>query len=253
MDTAVKAVLGFVFFLCLIVAVRIRSKNKIDVKTADVALALTPVALWLFLTGQIQELTVGDVKIVAAIKAAAESPVSKQLTELPIQTLEIGAKGGVGDIANIRRKKSQALRFTVGHGGYYGPAIAEYLETLTQDPIFRYVVINYPDGKFFGMADARQLAAQTGGPSPSFNLQSFADALNDSNESQLESLPGFIAAQRALSKTSDRRKALETMDTLDVQTLPVIDKEGRLAGIVDRSKLTASMLIDIAAKVEGGK
>jgi CBS-domain-containing membrane protein len=39
------------------------------------------------------------------------------------------------------------------------------------------------------------------------------------------------------------------MSSLDVQTLPVVDEAARFVGVVDRSKLTASMLIDIAAKV----
>lgn len=41
------------------------------------------------------------------------------------------------------------------------------------------------------------------------------------------------------------------MESLDVQTLPVVDESGRFAGIVDRSKLTASILIEIAQKVGG--
>jgi CBS-domain-containing membrane protein len=43
------------------------------------------------------------------------------------------------------------------------------------------------------------------------------------------------------------------MDSLDVQTLPVVDARGVFAGIVDRSKLTASMILDIAARLETAK
>ena len=39
------------------------------------------------------------------------------------------------------------------------------------------------------------------------------------------------------------------MESLDVQTLPVVDETGQFVGIVDRSKLTASILIEIAEKV----
>ena len=36
---------------------------------------------------------------------------------------------------------------------------------------------------------------------------------------------------------------------MDVRTLPVVDEAGQFVGIVDRSKLTASILIEIAEKV----
>ncbi len=63
-------------------------------------------------------------------------------------------------------------------------------------------------------------------------------------------MPGFIPAEKALHKEEDKRKALETMNTLDVQILPVIDEAQKFDGIVDRSKLTASILTEIADRVE---
>jgi len=54
-----------------------------------------------------------------------------------------------------------------------------------------------------------------------------------------EALPGFISASNALTATSDTRTALERMNKLDVQVLPVVDGAGHLAGIVDHSKLSA--------------
>ena len=43
------------------------------------------------------------------------------------------------------------------------------------------------------------------------------------------------------------------MDSLDVQTLPIIDDASRYVGVVDRSKLTASILIDVTERLESGK
>ena len=40
------------------------------------------------------------------------------------------------------------------------------------------------------------------------------------------------------------------MNTLDVQVLPVVDDAQKFDGIVDRSKLTASILTEIADRVE---
>ena len=50
--------------------------------------------------------------------------------------------------------------------------------------------------------------------------------------------------------TGKQRKALEMMNSEDAQVLPVLDEEGKFDGIVDRSKLTASILTEIAQRVE---
>lgn len=256
MDTLIYSIGGFILLLVIIVALRAKTGNKFEIKNSDIVLALIPVALWLFLTGKIQEFTFGDFKIVAAVREASKSPVAPQvsrLTELPVESVRTYLKGGTAEIPVIIKNESQALSFQLGHGGYWGPAINEYFEVLTQYPFLRYIVINNSDGSFFGTADARQLAAIIRGPGGRFDSQAFADWLNSSNKAQLETLPGFISSGKALNKTSDKRRALQLMDSLDVQTLPVIDDAGGFAGIVDRSKLTASMLLDIAERLETRK
>ncbi|MBI3304489.1 MAG: hypothetical protein HYZ72_20695, partial [Deltaproteobacteria bacterium] len=88
MDISLIAIIGFILLLALSVALRTKTGNKFEVKNPDVVLALVPVALWLFLSGHIQEFAFGDFKIVAAIKEASHSPVAPQLTELPVQSVE---------------------------------------------------------------------------------------------------------------------------------------------------------------------
>lgn len=256
MDTLIYSIVGFILLLVMIVALRVKTGNKFEIKNSDIMLALIPVAFWLFLTGKIQEFTFGDFKIVAAVREASKSPVAPQvsrLTELPVESVRMHSKGGTAEIPVLIKNESQALSFQLGHGGYWGPAINEYFKVLTQYPFLRYIVINNSDGSFFGTADARQLAAIIREPGGRFDSQAFADWLNSSNKAQLETLPGFISSEKALSKTSDKRSALQLMDSLDVQTLPVIDDAGRFAGIVDRSELTASMLLDIAERLETRK
>jgi hypothetical protein len=247
MNTPLLAIGGFLVILALLVALRLKTGNKLDIKSSDIVLALVPIGLWLFLSGKVQEFAFGDFKIVAAIKEASKSPVSAQVTELPVVSLQMEAKGGVDQIPNLIAKKSEALSFRLGHGGYYGPAISDYLNRLTQNGFLRYVIINDADGSFFCLADSRQLTALLQG---SYNFDDdFARWLNSGDKSQLSQLPGFISIEQALMKKSNRRRALQLMDSLDVQTLPVIDENRKFIGVVDRSKLTASMLIDIADKV----
>jgi hypothetical protein len=160
------------------------------------------------------------------------------------------SKGGPEVIPQMINAKSQALSFTIGQGGYAGPVIADYLDQLTQYPFLRYIVMNNPDGSFFGIADARQIADIIRGSRPRFDATNFADWLNSANKAELEALPGFIPSEEALHKSDDKQKALDRMNSLDVQVLPVLDEAGRFDGIVDRSKLTASILTEIAEHLE---
>ncbi len=227
---------------------RARTDSKFEVKTSDVALALVPVALWMLFTGKVQEFAVGDVKIVTAIREASASPIRNQVTPLPVADVRMDPKSGVDQIPALLRKKTEALSFRLGSGGYYGPAIAEYLARLSQSPSFRYVVISTADGKFLGMIDGRQLAALLIGPDMQA-ANEFAQNLNRNDAEAILRLSGIVARDKAITKKTDKRQALMQMEALDVQTLPVVDEAGQFAGIVDRSKLTASILIEIAGKV----
>ncbi len=254
MNTVIIALGIFAVVLALLVALRAKTGNRIDIRNSDIVLALVPVALWLFLTGKIQEFAFGEVKIVAAIKVATKAPVGPEVSKLTLDTVRepvrTMTKGGPEVIPQMINTKSQALSFTIGEGGYVGSAIADYLEKLTQYPFLRYIVMNNPDGSFFGIADARQVADIIRASSGRFNAMNFAEWLNGANKEQLEELPGFIPSSNALHKNDDKQKALEKMNSLDVQVLPVLDESGRFDGIVDRSKLTASILTEIAQHVE---
>lgn len=146
MDTLMIALGGFILLLVMLVALRAKTGNKFEIRNSDIVLALIPVALWLFLTGKIQEFAFGDFKIVAAVKEASKSPVAPQVTELPVESVRMDPKGGIQEIPELMKKKSQALSFRMGHGGYWGPAISEYLNVLTQNPFLRYIIINNSDG-----------------------------------------------------------------------------------------------------------
>jgi len=276
MNPVVIALAVFTAILVVLVALRALTANKIDIRNSDVVLALVPVALWLFLTGKIQEFGFGEVKIVAALKFASNAPVDKQVSKLlPVDAVPLFEKGGTEEIRRAIQNKSQALSFHLGRGGYYSAgAIRAYLDDLTQYPYLRYIVLNNKDDTFFGLADARQLAeilrrsehipqsnatpsapipgeqAQMGPrPEPRLTAQHLAEWLNANNLDDLKTLPGFIAARDALDSKTDRQKALEKMNALDVQIIPVVNENKKFIGVVDRSKLTASILTDLAAKV----
>ena len=87
MSTAAIALDMFAALFALLVALRAKTGNKFDIRNSDIVLARVPVALWLFLTGKIQEFALGEVKIVAAIKLVSTAPVGPQVSKLTIETV----------------------------------------------------------------------------------------------------------------------------------------------------------------------
>jgi hypothetical protein len=78
----------------------------------------------------------------------------------------------------------------------------------------------------------------------------FAESLNKGNKARLEQLPGFIPAAAAVQNRADKSAVLAKMESQNVDVLPVIDDQGRFAGVVNRSRLVASVLVDIAARIK---
>jgi hypothetical protein len=253
MITITIAIASFIFLLVLLVLIRAKTNDKFQIKNADIFIALLPVILALFLSGKVQELTLGEFKIVLAVQETAESPISAEVTALPVEEVLIGESQSLVELKQYIEKKIQVVSFQLSkftRGG--SNLIISYLE-LTQYPFIRYIVFNNPDGSFFGMADAQQIAAMNRASPSSFNFENIASWVLGANEDSLKTLPGFIAAQNALHANEDKLTALKKMNSLNVPMLPVIDGSGKFAGVIEQNKLTANMLTDILEGLKNTK
>jgi CBS-domain-containing membrane protein len=127
------------------------------------------------------------------------------------------------------------------------------MDTLTQYDFFRYVILVRKDGALFGMLDARSLQAAFGGPRPEGAYSGFASELNRAAPEDLEriaSLPGFVPASEAVNKQADKREVLSRLQKSGRDWLPVIGDNGRFEGVVDQSRLVASMILDVADQLK---
>jgi len=82
-----------------------------------------------------------------------------------------------------------------------------------------------------------------------FSFRQFADAVNhgtDADRDRLSQLPGFLPASAAVAPDSDKRDVLSKMESLKVDWLPVVGKDGHVVGVVDQSRLTASLILDVS-------
>jgi hypothetical protein len=260
MTISILLLVGCVLFIASVI-VRAKSEGKYEIKVIDLGLALLPVSFWLVGTGKIQKLNVGGVELetAQAFLGASEQPIGSQVAltsplsiEDVVQTVERGGKADEAQIPRLIKKKTEALEFRLGHGGYWGPAVQTYFESLDAHTFFRYAIIYYQDGTLFGVFEAKYLLGYFREQGRSA-YQMFAEQLNQPSEQSLQrlkALPGFIPGEYAVTSIADKRSVLEKMEDLKRDTLPVVDSNRRFVGMVERTQLTASLILDVTKKLD---
>ena len=217
-------------------------------------MALAGAFLVLFLAGRIDKFAVTSQGITIdsakqAILRAAAAPISRQVLPLPLVPFDEGLKAGPSLIPSLLARRIGSLDFVLGAQAY-GPAIVEqYLRALTAQSFFHFVTLLGPDRRPFGFVDGRVLLSELASNDQGFSFQQFADAVNHgaaADLTRLSKLPGFLPASAAVAPDSDKRDVLSKMESLKVDWLPVVDKDGHVAGIIDQSRLTASLILDVS-------
>ena len=246
----VLVVFGFLLLISIPVLIRFKNRQGFEIKNPDIVFAVTPIIIGLLLTGQIEEFGFGGMRVAFANASKASISAQVQKVKLPVETVSVEAKGSTSAIPALISHQTEALSFHMGRGGYWGPAIEEYLEKLTRFPYLKHCVVEYEDGTFFGMIGANILSKVLDSISGFATVDEFADWLNSGASDAIAAIPGFITAEHAITRDSDKRSVLATMDSLNVETLPVVDRTEKFVGIVDRSRLTTSMLIEATKNLE---
>jgi len=147
------------------------------------------------------------------------------------------------------RRQVQALEFLLGTSGYNPGAIQQYLDTLSKYPFFRFVVFLNADRTFFGIVDAKKLLALLESPGNGLTFASLTTLISRGDREQLAKLPGFVAASDAVKSDDNKREVLEKMEAKNFDWLPVREPNGHFQGIVDRSRLIASLILEVTNQV----
>ena len=233
-----------------LVLLRTLSDGKAEVKITDAVIAVIPILIALFMTGNITKLVVGPEgftveRAAEAIISAATSTVKTQIDRIEPEPVESDMKGGIDRIPEYMSRGVQALTFTVG-GGYVGSVIGEYVRRLTENPQFRYLLF-MDNERLVGIIDARKLLAWAGEDSSRW------DDIEQSIENDpaaLAQLPGYVGVDDAVPATATKREALQQLEDADREWLPVVDEQQRFAGLVDRARLTSSLILEVANQLE---
>jgi len=255
----------------LVVSMQRRAHGKPEIRPTDLALLLLPFLTWLLMSGQITKLGFAgvEVEVRQAILSAADASVEDQVTTVEgvlteLDAVSRGAKGAPNLIQQYLDRQVEALEFRLGRGSYYvGSVIQEYLDALVPQPFFRFVVVFDEAGGLFGLVRGRDVVAELERRRHSRlrtlpleeSYDELAKILNDGGETAqaaLRAIPGFIGGELALTPSASKREALAAMEAAGLPLLPVVDPNRALLGVVERDRLTASLLLDISRSLEEG-
>ncbi|MCP4340113.1 MAG: CBS domain-containing protein [Desulfobulbaceae bacterium] len=247
--------------LAISVLVRMRYGERYELKTIDFVLIIIPLLFVLLITGKVKVLDAFGVKadLSELFADAAGANIEQQVVDTSspdvdevVNMLEMATKGGVKEIPQLVQKKTEALVFRLGHGGYYGPAIQQYFDALYASSYLQYLIVLNQEGKLFAIYDALDLAVyfRTEGEQAYHNFASWLNQPNESSQRELTHLPGFVNAKQAVARELSKREVLKRMDSLRVDSLPVVDDSGFFVGTVERSLLTASLILEVVDRLE---
>ncbi len=194
--------------------------------------------------------------VAAAIVASGKQEIKEQVTQLtaslPVTVIAEATKGSTSQIPLRIQQKTQALDLIIGSNGYTGDAIEAYLLNLTAYDFFKYVIFVQSNKALFGMIEARTLFALLQDSQSGWTYQRFADAVNGGSEtdrSQLSQLPGFVPKTESVDAQTQKREVLERMVRGRKEWLPVAQADGRFQGVIDRTNLIASIVLDVTDRI----
>ena len=271
-------VLAPAFILTLVLFIWLKNKlaKNIEIKPVDVGIALIPFVLWMASAGIFKKVELPGLlsfETADVIVSAAAEPIDLQVSKIPVTALKADPKTGIREIPRMIASGTQVLSFTLGYSGYHTGAVWMYFNYLLTSPPFKYAVILEPDGALFGLFSARKLTAILNSDNNNellekYPLQPFrglpgANELQkwdrftrdviQGNKTALAGMPGFVALGQAVTVQADKKQVLAQMEQLGLDWLPVIrqqDGASHFQGIVERSRLTASLILDVTRELE---
>lgn len=273
---------AFIVTLAIIIWIKAKLANTIEIKPVDVGIALIPFILWMATAGIFKKVEVPGIvsfEIADAFVAAAAEPINLQVSKMPVTALKADPKGRVGEIHDMIKSGTQVLSFKLGYEGYFGPAIWMYFNHLIMSPDFRYAVITDENGSLFGLFEASKLTAILNSENNkelmiAFPLKphnersdlpkrrqvqkwtSFSETIKNNKKDKLSKMSGFVSLDMAVNADADKKRVLEQMEQQDLDWLPVVQQDNgvnHFQGIVERSRLTASLILDVTNQLENKK
>lgn len=230
------AALIFILIVLAFVYLRTKSDGKYEIKLTDIIMGILPVAIWLLLSGNISELQVGDLRV--KLNEEFKRNIVQE-TSLKDNLLADGE-----NYFSIGVDCEYAIEPDIKNNSPY-PGGSSYTYVIIQKDCEddKY---GHAHPKFWAILSFKDLSEGFLDPRSKLNGKLFLLWAKERDFKSLsESLPSFVSVQNAVTFKTDKLTALEKMEELNVEFLPVIDEDKTFLGVVTKSKLTTSFLVNI--------
>jgi hypothetical protein len=224
-----------------------------EFSNTDVLIAAVVILLIGMGSGKIESFKAGDIEVKRAIQDARKKDISSDLTKLPYSPLQTQLKGPKSGIPDFLKLGKGALTLRLGYDGYADSVIMDYLKGMGNamasgaGPF--YVVFVESGRTFWGMVKTYDLVRFMDAENiPASNVLSKQIRTKDTKK--LEEIPGIILKNDVVLVGDDRLTALRKMDKSNNELLPVIDSDGQFVGTVERNRITASLMVNVAEKLD---
>ena len=231
-------VASFFIILITISIINFKVNGEFKIETSWLALSLTPVVIWLLTTHQLSEFS--GFGLAFKLNKVTSTPVSLKLDGDKITPEQVShdEKEGLGKIDRFIKNKVAAITLEVGRQGYYvNSAIKSYLRELTQYSFFKYVIFQNKKGEFQGIIPADEMLEKMQDRS--------VDLVQAIESGDISNIEGVSTV--SVPSGSSKQKALQVIDEHGLSELPVIDESKSFIGVVERSKITSSIVAQLVS------
>ncbi|MGC4039535.1 MAG: CBS domain-containing protein [Flavobacterium sp.] len=230
-------VLLFITMVISFTILRVKTNGKYEIKLGDIMMGLLPVVIILILSGQVSELQFGDLSV--KLQEDLKQPIILD-SSLKTSTLLDGKR---------------ALTIGVGGCDY---KVEDDIENKVELPggipykyiIFQQKCIDDPkgnrQGEFWGIISFEDYKEIFLCPTPQTTGKVLLTWIKSKNITKLKSIPSFVTIDDAITLETNKLTALEKMERLNVDFLPVVTQENLFLGVITKERITSNLMLNIA-------
>lgn len=256
MNKDLRAIIGTIFFVTITLLIFYLLKNvlKIEGDFTYVSLTILPVLIYAILADKIKSFKAGEIE--ATFKEMTNKSVKVSdgvIKSVPQAEFSAVTKGSsslldrqVEELNTLQSKNKIILTLELGGHRmiYHKTALEKYVVKLSMFSTFQFAVIQNNEQEVYAFIPKDRLIEILRNDSMSAD---FVNAINSNDKSYLDTLSGLI--KNKVTENTRNIDALKEMDKEGLNQLIVVDKYGKLKGIVEREDLLSKLLIALADAV----
>lgn len=216
------------------VLLRAKTAAKYEVKVLDVVIALVPVGVWLLVSGKLLEFGVGDFKL--KLQELSKKPVAGEISQIREgkAALLVGVDCTYGSEDNILKPET--------FPNYIKSGFILIMHSCKDDDR------GEDDAKLYALLSIQDFKDVFYAEHSKVNADYFLSLVKSEKLAEFAkgNIPSFVDKANAVTPETTKLEALRRMEKLNVEALPVIDSSGAYLGVIMRSRLVSSTLLELA-------